>query len=650
MNNQVVTELLIDASGAQTGEAQYESALNKAQEATERLTVTMTGSVSRQAAQWTRLAAGADPVVAAQQKLEKATIAGNAAIAAGRATTDDVSNVVSIYAGRLRTAQVAATGTADAHGALSTQSMAASHAIRGFTEMVIQGVPPSRAFAMEANNITYAMSHPGGLIAAIKEGIAVYASFLKPILLVGAAVGVAYGAFKILQGYTAEATLAVDASTQALAKSALGYDQVRGKITELEGLQKQYQSAIAKTASAQDDATRRIVANTEREFNAKKSLLELELKRQQALIKTQQAELAVQAIELKKQVGQQVLTNPSLVANGYADPLVGRLVQIPDDVTGVQKTLDTITNSAVADKIKELQANMELTKIGAQELEKALQTNFNGGAPAPNQLQKQFDSALASARKETQGIEDQIHTFGMAAGATAEYTKKQELLNLAAKNHIALTPKVLESIDATAKAYGDATEQLDRMKAAAQAQQFLAQSLFDAVRGATSLSDAFQKLASSIGDAVLQATLLGTGPLAGIFGTSASGQSGGLLGSLFGGIVNAFAPVGAPMNLLPHNAAGNDNWPGGLTWVGENGPEIVNVPRGSQIVPNNRAVGSSTTNLSITVPVSIAGAGGGSNQDNAAIAKQVGKMVETKVYDVLDREMRIGGRLNRIAA
>lgn len=32
------------------------------------------------------------------------------------------------------------------------------------------------------------------------------------------------------------------------------------------------------------------------------------------------------------------------------------------------------------------------------------------------------------------------------------------------------------------------------------------------------------------------------------------------------------------------NAGGNDNWRGGLTWVGEAGPELVSLPRGSQIL------------------------------------------------------------------
>ena len=34
------------------------------------------------------------------------------------------------------------------------------------------------------------------------------------------------------------------------------------------------------------------------------------------------------------------------------------------------------------------------------------------------------------------------------------------------------------------------------------------------------------------------------------------------------------------------NATGNDNWRGGLTWVGEAGPELVSLPRGSQIYSN----------------------------------------------------------------
>ena len=51
------------------------------------------------------------------------------------------------------------------------------------------------------------------------------------------------------------------------------------------------------------------------------------------------------------------------------------------------------------------------------------------------------------------------------------------------------------------------------------------------------------------------------------------------------------------------NAAGTDNWRGGLTWVGENGPELVNLPKGSQVLTNqeSRSVGGDTFNISVNM-------------------------------------------------
>lgn len=53
-------------------------------------------------------------------------------------------------------------------------------------------------------------------------------------------------------------------------------------------------------------------------------------------------------------------------------------------------------------------------------------------------------------------------------------------------------------------------------------------------------------------------------------------------------------------------ASGTDNWRGGLTWVGEEGPELVNLPRGSQVFPadESRRMASTAT----LVPLSPAAA------------------------------------------
>lgn len=41
------------------------------------------------------------------------------------------------------------------------------------------------------------------------------------------------------------------------------------------------------------------------------------------------------------------------------------------------------------------------------------------------------------------------------------------------------------------------------------------------------------------------------------------------------------------LNRVPGNANGTSNWRGGLSWVGERGPELVDLPRGARVTPNN---------------------------------------------------------------
>lgn len=53
--------------------------------------------------------------------------------------------------------------------------------------------------------------------------------------------------------------------------------------------------------------------------------------------------------------------------------------------------------------------------------------------------------------------------------------------------------------------------------------------------------------------------------------------TGGQIGG--GGILGSIASF-----LIGHNAGGTDNWRGGLSWVGERGPELLNIPRGAQVL------------------------------------------------------------------
>ena len=52
---------------------------------------------------------------------------------------------------------------------------------------------------------------------------------------------------------------------------------------------------------------------------------------------------------------------------------------------------------------------------------------------------------------------------------------------------------------------------------------------------------------------------------------------------------------------IPGFAAGVQNFGGGLAVVGERGPELVNLPRGSSVIPNNQINQTSNSNINITL-------------------------------------------------
>lgn len=76
-------------------------------------------------------------------------------------------------------------------------------------------------------------------------------------------------------------------------------------------------------------------------------------------------------------------------------------------------------------------------------------------------------------------------------------------------------------------------------------------------------------------------------------------------------------------NVLPGFASGTDYAPGGVALVGEKGPEIVNLPKGSQVVPNSQVPrsqfgGGGTINITVQ-----AGAFMSSQQDARKYAKMI---------------------------
>jgi hypothetical protein len=125
--------------------------------------------------------------------------------------------------------------------------------------------------------------------------------------------------------------------------------------------------------------------------------------------------------------------------------------------------------------------------------------------------------------------------------------------------------------------------------------------LVDFATGTKTASEAFKSMANSIISDLLRMQIRAsvTGPLSGLLQSGLSNPLGGGGGGNIPGASSNYA--GFNVTGLPGNAAGTDNWGGGPTWVGEDGPEVVNLPRGSQVVPNNVAskMGGSQVNVSV---------------------------------------------------
>ena len=109
----------------------------------------------------------------------------------------------------------------------------------------------------------------------------------------------------------------------------------------------------------------------------------------------------------------------------------------------------------------------------------------------------------------------------------------------------------------------DAFEQLGQTMQDALTRGFM--SIFDGTKRAV---DAFRDMARQIISELFRVLVVQR-----LVGSFQPG-GGGILGALAGGI--------------GRNANGTDNWRGGLTMVGERGPELVSLPRGSQVVDAQR--------------------------------------------------------------
>ncbi|MHC2578233.1 hypothetical protein ACVI1J_009677 [Bradyrhizobium diazoefficiens] len=194
------------------------------------------------------------------------------------------------------------------------------------------------------------------------------------------------------------------------------------------------------------------------------------------------------------------------------------------------------------------------------------------------QLRAEFRELTAIMRDNGEVTQEQIDKYEeLRKTMSAQQALEQAGITLTAE-HAQKFISSSQAIASATAAYDAAKKSLHEINSAsAQLGQSLSTAFSDAIVEGKSLNDVLSNLVKTLAKAGINSLF------SSIFNAPASG---GLspFASLFKGIIPGFAE-------------GTDYAPGGLAWVGENGKELVNLPRGSQVVPSDvaKSVQSGTT-------------------------------------------------------
>lgn len=147
----------------------------------------------------------------------------------------------------------------------------------------------------------------------------------------------------------------------------------------------------------------------------------------------------------------------------------------------------------------------------------------SGGASAGGD---RFDSATQMIRDRTKALRMEMAVMGESVAVQEAARTRQELMNAAREAEIELSDAQRRTIAELSLGYGEAAQALEEMRdaelAAAEAQQFLGDVSFNALSSmiihGQEAENVVRNLAAALGEAALQAALLGEGRLAGVYG------------------------------------------------------------------------------------------------------------------------------------
>jgi hypothetical protein len=186
---------------------------------------------------------------------------------------------------------------------------------------------------------------------------------------------------------------------------------------------------------------------------------------------------------------------------------------------------------------------------------------------AKAQLRAEFQLLTAIMRDEGEVTQEQIDkyeelrkTMSAQQALTAAGIKLED-------EHAAKFELVSNKVGQATAAYGAANQALERLNSASQQLgSALSTAFSNAVIEGKKFSEVMSSLLKTLGNALINSGF------ASIFNAPSTGGT-----SLFGGWLKSIFGF----------AEGTDFAPGGMAIVGERGPELVNLPRGAQVIPNH---------------------------------------------------------------
>jgi hypothetical protein len=274
--------------------------------------------------------------------------------------------------------------------------------------------------------------------------------------------------------------------------------------------------------------------------------------------------------------------------------------------SNIQDQNHEITGAAVDKAIKDVQDQIDKRQKQNGGRPKITITTGASVNPGPRQAEggrDQFETAIDQLTKRTATINaDTAATFQNNA-VQAQFRAEFQLLTAVMRDSGEVTQAQIDTYEKLRQSMSaqQALEQSGIELTDEHAKKFIAASegiktattAYDEARASlTRINSASQQIGSALSTAFSDAIVQGKG-LNDVLASLAKTLETSAINSVFASLFNApaaggLSPVASGLQSLfgiGHNAAGTDSWRGGPTWVGENGPEIINAPRGAQIIP-----------------------------------------------------------------